>query len=124
MSYIVLKAYRQLILFDLHLVRGKFAVLRDKVHRQAISNTWKRSYSIEQICHAVDVACIWYWKQVLCLQRSAATASLLKRQGFNAKMVVGVQQLPFRAHAWVEVNGRVVNDKTHTLTTYAVLDEC
>jgi len=39
-------------------------------------------------------------------------------------MVVGVQQLPFRAHAWVEVNGRVVNDKTHTLTTYAVLDEC
>ena len=26
-------------------------------------------------------------------------------------MVIGAQQMPFKTHAWVEVDGRVVNDK-------------
>src|SRR6267142_2468310 len=29
-------------------------------------------------------------------------------------MVIGAQQMPFKAHAWVEVDGRVVNDKPYT----------
>jgi hypothetical protein len=80
--------------------------------------------AIEQTCAAVDMACIWYWKEALCLQRSAATACLLKRNGVPAQMVIGAQQMPFRAHAWVEVEGRVVNDKPYTPEMYAVLDRC
>ena len=78
----------------------------------------------ERICAAVDMACIWYWKEVLCLQRSAVTACLLKRHGVPAQMVIGAQQIPFRAHAWVEVDGSVVNDKPYTPEMYAVLDRC
>jgi hypothetical protein len=58
----------------------------------------------------------------LCLQRSAATACLLKRCGIPAQMVIGAQQMPFKAHAWVEVDGRVVNDKPYMTEIYAVLD--
>jgi hypothetical protein len=72
----------------------------------------------------VDLACIWYWKEALCLQRSAATACLLKEYGLPAQMVIGAQQLPFRAHAWVEVDGRIVNDKPYMSEIYAVLDRC
>jgi len=72
----------------------------------------------------VDVACIWYWKEVLCLQRSAAAACLLKQHGIPAEMVIGAQQMPFRAHAWVEAGGRVVNDKSYTPEMYSVLDKC
>jgi hypothetical protein len=79
---------------------------------------------VEQICSAVDMACIWYWKKVLCLQRSAATACLLKRYGVPAQMTIGAQQIPFKAHAWVEVDGRVVNDKPYIREMYAVLDKC
>lgn len=79
---------------------------------------------VERISSAVDLAAIWYPKQVLCLQRSAATACLLKAHGVRAEMVIGAQQLPFRAHAWVEVAGRVVNDKPYTPEIYAVLDRC
>jgi hypothetical protein len=39
-------------------------------------------------------------------------------------MVIGAQQLPFKAHAWVEVDGRVVNDKQHVPEMYAVLNRC
>jgi hypothetical protein len=39
-------------------------------------------------------------------------------------MVIGAQQTPFIAHAWVEVDGRVVNDKAYMPEIYAVLDRC
>jgi hypothetical protein len=38
--------------------------------------------------------------------------------------VIGSQQMPFKAHAWVEVDGRVVNDKQYVHELYARLDQC
>jgi len=124
MSILILKAYWKLILFDLYLARRNFAALYDKVRRYPIGNEAPAPDAIERICSAVDMACIWYWKEALCLQRSAATACLLKKYGVPAQMVIGAQQMPFKAHAWVEVNGRVVNDKPYTPEMYAVLDRC
>lgn len=124
MPWLVLRAYWQLIRFNWYLARGNFAVLYSRVHSQPIRNPTKQSWSVEQICRAVDVASIWYWKRVLCLQRSAATASLLKQHGFGAEMVIGARQMPFKAHAWVEVAGRVVNDKPYTPQVYPVLEKC
>ena len=124
MSFLVLRAYLLLIRFDLYLVRGNFSELYDKVRSYPIGKKTMSAEAIEQICSAMDMACIWYWKEALCLQRSAATACLLKRYGIPAQMVIGAQQMPFKAHAWVEVEGRVVNDKPYTPEMYAVLDRC
>ena len=124
MSFLVLRAYLKLIQFDLYLARGNFAALYGKVRNHPPGKPAPPPDVIEQICSAVDMACIWYWKEVLCLQRSAATACLLKRYGVPAQMVIGAQQMPLKAHAWVEVGGRVVNDKPYTPEMYAVLDRC
>jgi len=122
MSLLVLQAYLKLLHFHLYLVRGDFSALYERVRKSAVNQTTPIPDGVERICAAVDMACIWYWKEVLCLQRSAATACLLKRYGVPARMVIGAQQMPFRAHAWVEVDGRVVNDKPYTPEIYAVLD--
>jgi hypothetical protein len=53
----------------------------------------------EMLCRAVDVACVFYFKRVLCLQRSSATTVLLRRHGWNAEMVIGAQLIPFKSHA-------------------------
>jgi len=66
--------------------------------------------SIGQTCIAVERACVWYPKKALCLQRSAVTTCLLRSCGVGAKLVIGVRPMPFCAHAWVEVDGSVVND--------------
>jgi hypothetical protein len=124
MSFLMLKAYLKLILFDLYLARGNFVALYDKVRSYPVGAPTPEPGAIEHICSAVDMACIWYWKEALCLQRSAATACLLKKYGVPAQMVIGAQQIPFKAHAWVEVDGRVVNDKPYTGEMYAVLDRC
>lgn len=124
MSFLVLKAYLKLIHFDLYLARGDFEALYNRVRNCPIEKKPVSPYSVEQICAAVDMACIWYWKEALCLQRSAAAACLLKKCGVPAQLVIGAQQVPFKAHAWVEVDGRVVNDKPYTPEMYAVLDRC
>jgi prolyl oligopeptidase len=124
MSFLVLKAYVRLIHFDLYLARGNFAALYKGVHTYRIATSRAGPDAVGKICSAVDMACILYWKQVHCLQRSAATACLLKHYGVPAEMVIGTQQMPFKAHAWVEVDGRVVNDKLYTPEMYAVLDRC
>ena len=124
MSCLVLRAYLMLIYFDLFLARGNFAPLYERVRRSPVRKVTPPDNGVERICSAMDMACIWYWKEALCLQRSAATACLLRRYGIAAELVIGAQQLPFKAHAWIEVEGRVVNDKPYMHEMYAVLDRC
>jgi hypothetical protein len=124
MSRLFFEAYGMLIRFDLYLARGKFAALYEKVRRYPVRTAHPSPGTADRVCAAVDLAAIWYWKEVLCLQRSAATACLLRRHGVRARLIIGVQQIPFKAHAWVEVDGRVVNDKPYMSEMYAVLDRC
>jgi hypothetical protein len=124
MSLLMLKAYFNLIHFDVYLLRGNFAALYGKVRNYPVRACTPTPDAIGRINYAIDMACIWYWKEALCLQRSAATACLLKKYGVPAQLVIGAQQMPFKAHAWVEVAGRVVNDKPYTPEMYAVLDRC
>jgi hypothetical protein len=124
MSFLVLQAYLRLMQFDLYLARNNFHALYEKVRRYPIGRRPPSPDAVETICSAVDMACIWYWKEALCLQRSAATTCMLRSHGIAAELVIGTQQLPFKAHAWVEVAGRVVNDKPYMPEMYAVLDRC
>ena len=124
MLFPALHAYAALLHFDLLLRRGNFAAVYDAVRGRPCRIREYEEGTIRLVCSAVDSASIWYWKQVLCLQRSAVTACLLKDRGIPAQLVIGAQHTPFRAHAWVEVDGRVVNDNSYTNEIYAVLDRC
>lgn len=63
-----------------------------------------------RICDAVSLAACFYWKPVLCLQRSVAAARMLRKYGVDGRLVIGYRPSPFLSHAWVEVDDRVVND--------------
>jgi Transglutaminase-like superfamily len=124
MRFLVLRAYLRLIQFDLYLARGDFVALYQTVRNYPLSDRQAEPGAVERICAAMDMACIWYWKETLCLQRSAVTVCLLRRFGIPAQLVLGVQQIPFKAHAWVEIDKRVVNDKPYVPDLYSVLDRC
>lgn len=118
------RALWQILRFEFYLFRGDFGLLYMKVHARLQPPTGPIRHTTEEICKAVDLVCVWYPKRVLCLQRAAATACLLKRFGIPARMVIGVQRLPFKAHAWVEVAGCIVNDKAYMPEIYMALDRC
>jgi hypothetical protein len=60
----------------------------------------------------------------MCLQRSAVMVFLLRSSGVNAKLVIGCQKLPFLMHAWVEVDGEVVDEKPRVQRIHQVLERC
>lgn len=120
---LILGAYRELLVAEFPIRRGGFAAIHRTIaefqRRPAV-----KEHEPEAICRAVDTACVFYFKEVLCLQRSAVAVRLLRKHGIAAQLVTGVQQWPFRAHAWTEVAGRVVNDKPHVTAAFAVIDRC
>jgi hypothetical protein len=124
MPFLVARAYLKLISFEPNVAHGSFADLRHRISSIPVQHRPQNACTVPRICKAVDIACICFWKQVLCLQRSAVTLCLLKEEGVMATLVVGVQQVPFKAHAWIEVEGRVVNDKIYMSDIYQVLDRC
>jgi hypothetical protein len=121
--WLVVRALTELLWIDFLLLRG-FSVVYKAVRHARVRNVQPSYASTTEICHAVDLACVFYFKEVRCLQRSAAASRLLRNSGTAAEMVIGIQPCPFRAHAWVEVAGRVVNDKPYVPELYAVMDRC
>lgn len=124
MRSLVFQALIELITHDVFLWRHDFAALHTKVHLLPVSARQAQTGDIERICKAVAYACIWYVKPVLCLQRSSVLVALLRRHGIAAEMVIGAQRLPLKAHAWVEVDERVVNDKPEVRSDYLVMERC
>lgn len=124
MKRLVVEGYLRLLYLDLLMHLWGFeqayaAVLTSGVESKPVAGS-----NAAEICRAIDLACVFYFKRVQCLQRSAATALLLRRRGFPAEMVIGAQLLPFQSHAWVEINGSVVNDKPYIVDMFTVLDRC
>ena len=124
MKRLLVESWLLLLYFDCIMRFGDFKRLHKMVRNQKVTPSVKSGETIKQLCDAVDWACVFYFRRVLCLQRSAATAVLLRRHGQNAQMVLGVQLLPFLSHAWVEVEGRVVNDKPYMSEIFQVLERC
>jgi hypothetical protein len=120
----VLESWLLLFYFECVMRLRGFRRVHEIVRRYEICPAASQHSSVTDLCRAADLACIFYFKQVLCLQGSAATTLLLRRHGWNAEMVIGAQMLPFKSHAWVEINGEVVNDKPYMLDIYKVLERC
>jgi hypothetical protein len=118
------QALFMLLAYDILSLLCRFQTLYSMVKGWRVTGNATDWDVIERVCMAVNYACVWYPKQALCLQRSFATTYLLRKQGVSANMVLGAQKLPFKAHAWVEVGGRAVNERSNVQATYAVWDRC
>jgi prolyl oligopeptidase len=101
-----------------------FSALHGVLKRSHTRHVYRPRIEAQQICRAVDCACVLYFKRVLCLQRSAATVMLLRHCALPAELVIGAQILPFQSHAWVELDGQVINDKAYVPELYSELERC
>ena len=59
---------------------------------------------------ALNRACFYYPIKTKCLEWAATLTLLALKRGWQCNFVIGVQNMPFMAHAWVEANGMVVAD--------------
>lgn len=119
-----LGAFCTLIFVDLVMKLAGFNRFHDLVRRWPTRDQSTDRETAERICTAVDRAATYYFKRAWCLQRSATATCLLRWNGVPAELVIGVQKAPFYAHAWVEVEGRVLNDHPIVQDRYTVLERC
>jgi hypothetical protein len=124
MKWRTVESWLLLLYFDCVMHFRGFERLHTVVKRKKVCSTGAHKEECAELCRAVDLACVFYFKRVLCLQRSSTTTILLRRHGYRAEMVVGAQLLPAQFHAWVEVDGCIVNDKPYVTDTFSVLERC
>ncbi|MGA8429224.1 MAG: lasso peptide biosynthesis B2 protein [Candidatus Sulfotelmatobacter sp.] len=118
------QAFFMLMTYDVLSTLCRFQTIYSMVRGWKINRRTGPSDLIDKIPMAVNYACVWYPKQALCLQRSFVTTYLLRKYGIAAQMVLGAQKLPFKAHAWVEVEGLAINERSDVQATYAIWDKC
>jgi hypothetical protein len=117
----VCQAWCGLFCFDIVSRRG-FGNVHALIRHCPVASRGSAEGMVDDICRAVDEACVWYVKRAYCLQRSAVATWLLRRYGVNATLVIGYRPAPIDSHAWVEVDGKVVNDRPQYQKFFLVLD--
>jgi transglutaminase superfamily protein len=120
LAILIARAWIGLALFDIARSIGFVGIHRRvrtcRVGRRAVGTP-------EAVVWAVDEACVWYVKPAYCLQRSAVTVRLLRRSGFDGRLIIGYRPVPFESHAWVEIDGRIVNDRPQYRKYFHVLEQ-
>jgi hypothetical protein len=120
-----LQAYILFIRSSVRMRFGAFQGIHTMVkHQSVVCHRQDPRIPTDFICQAIDLASALYPFQIRCLQRSAATTVLLRRNGWKAELVIGAQILPLKSHAWVEIDGQVINDKPYMREVYRVLERC
>lgn len=126
MKYLILtlEAYLGLIAHDAFMARHDLASLHRRIRSIPLRPTTQNTEAIDLAVRALDIASIFYAKRVLCLERSAVLVKMLRKRGIPAQMLIGVQKVPFKAHAWVEVNRQIINDRLASRERFLVLEVC
>jgi hypothetical protein len=120
--FLVLRVLIEFVHYDLLHRIGGFQRVYASVRRTPTVATPQREEMVSLVSSAVTLAACFYWRPVLCLQRAMVTTRLLRRYGAPAELVIGYRPSPFFSHAWVELDGRVVNDSPVFQERLLVLD--
>jgi len=124
MELLIAKALGELAVFDLMGYGRSFVRLHSNIRNRMVADRTPPPNIIDRVCFAVNNACVWYPKRVLCLQRATVITRLLRTYGVSAQMVLGAQRLPFKAHAWVEVNGHPINERQNVREIFGIWERC
>jgi Transglutaminase-like superfamily/Coenzyme PQQ synthesis protein D (PqqD) len=122
--FLSLKAFLGLLTYDLFRFSHNFPRLYRWIKIWKTIPNVPSSDTVELVTQAINYACLWYPKRIMCLQRSAVTTCLLRACGVSARMALGAQKSPFKAHAWTEVDGTPINERRDVQRAFIVWDRC
>lgn len=99
------------------------------IHQFALRSFWKGDTSssltnpslLYRIVEKINQASQWHLIGMGCLQRSFTAFLMLRRRGIPVNLCIGVSKFNFRAHAWLEHHGLVVNEDPKVRQIYSQL---
>lgn len=105
--YILAKIHRTI---EISGINGLILLLKEINMDSKIKNRSFEIKNIIKLSYITDQSTLLFYKKTWCLAWAGALAYNLIKHGFSFKLVIGVQTMPFYAHAWIEVNDTVIND--------------
>lgn len=126
---LVIRAYLYMLVIDCRLKFSNFEAVyawleatTARQHRCLPSDPATAGRAIDEVCSAIQRASRFYYRsRKHCLPTALLAYWLMKREGLAASFCLGVKKYPFRAHAWVEYDGRVVFTTAADLPRYTVI---
>ena len=98
---------------------ARFRGLGVLARRSPVMRFPRRDLSI--LASGINTAFAFYTHERLCLPRAIVSCCTLRAHGISASVVIGVKQMPFKAHAWVEIDDVPFNER-HRTREYAVIE--
>jgi len=83
-ALLVVRAWWELVAFDLINAVSGFQGIHSRLARQRVKSKKLHKWADATICEAVSLATCFYFRPVLCLQRSVVAAKLLREQASQA----------------------------------------
>ncbi|WP_208952592.1 lasso peptide biosynthesis B2 protein [Rahnella sp. ChDrAdgB13] len=119
MTYIKIKKCERI------LIKKGFNGVMESLRRERRNIKYKQENLVfnESAMHHLNKAYPYSKNNSNCLTYSFCLASMLTRKNFNAKLIIGVRTKPFFSHAWVEINGVVINDDVEIRNKLSVIWE-
>lgn len=77
--------------------------------------------ALDDVVATLNVACLYFYKTTKCLEWACSLIKVAYAYGYHLDLVIGVQNRPFSAHAWVEQRGRVIGDDPDRRKQFAVI---
>lgn len=108
----LVQAYFCLIKMYYVMRRAGLAGIYRRIKKLSLKNI-RGSVCLDDLVVGLNEASVWFPKRVRCLLWASALVELSIRNGVCCNLVIGVQNYPFLAHAWVEdKDGRVIGDSS------------
>ncbi|MBU0455432.1 MAG: lasso peptide biosynthesis B2 protein [Gammaproteobacteria bacterium] len=116
------KAYFCLIQVCWTLKRKGFYALIQKIKTaEKRKSNHNRTPNFEPLIKAMHKACYFYPAHTACLEWASALTLLALKQNIPCRLQIGVQNLPFAAHAWVEYEGKIIADQPNLSEQLSVI---
>lgn len=108
----IFKAYLLLFKVNWQLKRSGIKGILDLITRLPVSlNRYvPHSKEIHRLENALNIASWLYPQKIVCLPWAATFTLLARKKRWNCQLVIGVRALPFYAHAWAELDGKIIKD--------------
>lgn len=123
-TYLVAAALYELVAYEIGMTVRGFGHVRRRLADLPVHprRTQVSPEDLERISAAMTWALMLHWRQVQCLQRSIVMARLLRRSGIAGRVLIGFRDTPFFCHAWVEVDGAILDDSPRYREALQILD--
>ncbi|WP_303863501.1 lasso peptide biosynthesis B2 protein [Alkalibaculum bacchi] len=121
--------YIVVTLFDINLKKNGFAEMfkryvskYEKLPEKRYDAPEQTNEEIFKLLETIEKACVFYPRNAKCIHKAFISYRYLrKKYGIQVKLIIGVSNFPFGAHAWIKQNEHDIGEYDTEIDNYTII---